>query len=57
MIPHNQEVDCISPKSATVKLPTKALITRGFFAPLRTKDKDTETAGAENGAGGPQKIG
>jgi hypothetical protein len=36
------------PKSAAVRLPTKAVITRSFFAPLRIKDMDTETTGAEN---------
>jgi hypothetical protein len=30
------------------KLPTKTVITRNFFATLRTNDMDTETTGAEN---------
>jgi hypothetical protein len=29
-------------------LPAKAVLTRNFFAPLRTTDMDTETTGAEN---------
>jgi hypothetical protein len=37
-----------APKSAAVKLPTKAVITRNFFAPLRTNNMDTETTEAEN---------
>jgi hypothetical protein len=37
-----------APKSAAGKLPTKAVITRNFFAPLRTNDMDTETTAAEN---------
>jgi hypothetical protein len=50
------------PKSAAVKLPTKAVITRKFFASLRTNNMDTETTGAEKELtnrrpGGPQKIG
>jgi hypothetical protein len=36
------------PKSAGVKLPTKAVITRNLFAPLRSNKMDTETTGAEN---------
>jgi hypothetical protein len=36
------------PKSAAGKLPTKAVITRNFFAPLTTNDMDIETTGAEN---------
>jgi hypothetical protein len=35
-------------KSAAGKLPTKTMITRKFFAPLRTNDMDTETTAAEN---------
>jgi hypothetical protein len=37
-------------KSAAVQLPTRAVtcIIRNFFAPLRTKDMDTETTAAEN---------
>jgi hypothetical protein len=44
---------------ATVKLPSKAALTRKFFAPLRTADVDTETTSVENttGAGGSQKLG
>jgi hypothetical protein len=37
-----------APKSTAGKLPTKAVITRNFFAPLRTSDMDMETTGAEN---------
>jgi hypothetical protein len=37
-----------APKSAASKLPTKAVITCNFFAPLRTNDMDTETTGEEN---------
>jgi hypothetical protein len=36
------------PISADVKLPLVVVLTRNFFAPLRTTDTDTETAGAEN---------
>jgi hypothetical protein len=36
------------PTSAVVKLPPKAVLTRNFFALLRTTDKDKETTGAEN---------
>jgi hypothetical protein len=36
------------PKSAPVKLPTKAIITHNFFSPLKTNNMDTETPGAEN---------
>jgi hypothetical protein len=35
-------------KSAASKLPTKAVITLNFFAPLRTNDMDMVTTGAEN---------
>jgi hypothetical protein len=34
--------------SAAVKMPPKAVLTRNFFAPLRTTDMDTETTEAEN---------
>jgi hypothetical protein len=37
-----------APKSASGQLPTKAVITRNFFAPLRNDDLDMETTGAEN---------
>jgi hypothetical protein len=37
-----------APKSAAGQLPTKAVITRNFFAPLRTNDMDTEATEAEN---------
>jgi hypothetical protein len=36
------------PTSAAVKLIPKAVVTRNFFAPLRTTDTDTETIEAEN---------
>jgi hypothetical protein len=36
------------PVSTAVKPHPKALLTRNFFAPLRTTDMDTETTGAEN---------
>jgi hypothetical protein len=36
------------PTSAAVKLPPKSMLTRNFFAHLRTTDMDMETAGAEN---------
>jgi hypothetical protein len=36
------------PTSATVKMPPKAMLTRNFFAPLRTTEMDTETTGVEN---------
>jgi hypothetical protein len=36
------------PTSADVQLPPKAVLTRNFFAPLRTTDMDTETNEAEN---------
>jgi hypothetical protein len=34
--------------SAVGKLPTKTVITRNFFAPLRTNDMDTESTETEN---------
>jgi hypothetical protein len=34
--------------SAALKLPSKAMSTQNFFAPLRTTGVDMETAGAEN---------
>jgi hypothetical protein len=37
-----------APKSAADKLLTKTVITRNFFAPLRTNDKDTESTETEN---------
>jgi hemin uptake protein HemP len=37
-----------APKSAAGRLPTKAMISRNIFAPLRTNDMDTEITGAEN---------
>jgi hypothetical protein len=37
-----------APKSVAGKLPTKAVITRNFYAPLRTNDMDTETTAEEN---------
>jgi hypothetical protein len=36
------------PRSAAVKMPQKALLTRNFFATVRTTDMDTETTGAQN---------
>jgi hypothetical protein len=36
------------PKSTAVKLPTKAVISRNFFASLRNNDMDKETTEAEN---------
>jgi hypothetical protein len=36
------------PTSAAVKLPPKAVLTRDFFALLRTTDIDTKTTGADN---------
>jgi hypothetical protein len=36
------------PTSAGVKMPSKAVLTRKYFAPLRTADNGTETTGAEN---------
>jgi hypothetical protein len=36
------------PKSAAVQLPTKAVTTRNFFAPLRTNNMHTESTDAEN---------
>jgi hypothetical protein len=35
------------PTSAAVELPPKEVLTRNFFAPLRTTDMDTNTTGAE----------
>jgi hypothetical protein len=45
------------PKSSAVKLPQKAVLTRNFFASLRTTDTDSETIGAQNttGAEAPRK--
>jgi hypothetical protein len=37
-----------APKSAAGKLPTKAVITRKYFAPLTTNDMDTETTGEQS---------
>jgi hypothetical protein len=37
-----------APKSAAGKLPTKTVITRNFFAPLRTNDMDTESTKTES---------
>jgi hypothetical protein len=34
--------------SAAFKMAPRAVITRDFFAPLRTNSMDTETTGAEN---------
>jgi hypothetical protein len=42
-----------APKSAAGKLPNKTVITRNFFAPLRTNDMDTESTETENTA--PEK--
>jgi hypothetical protein len=36
------------PTSAAIKLPPKAVLTRNFFAPLRTIDIDTRTTGTRN---------
>jgi hypothetical protein len=36
------------PTFAAVKMPPKAVLTRNFFAPLRTTDVDMETTGTEN---------
>jgi hypothetical protein len=36
------------PTSAAAKLPPKAVLTRNFFAPLRTTDMDMEITVAEN---------
>jgi hypothetical protein len=36
------------PTSKVVKLPPKAMLTRNFFAPLRTTGMDMETTGAED---------
>jgi hypothetical protein len=36
------------PPSSAVKLLPKEVLTRNFFAPLRTNDKDTKATGAEN---------
>jgi hypothetical protein len=35
------------PASAAYKLPPKTVLSRNFFAPLRTTDIDTQTTGAE----------
>jgi hypothetical protein len=37
-----------APKSAASKLPSKIVIDRNIFAPLRTNDRNTETTGVEN---------
>jgi hypothetical protein len=37
-----------APKSAAGKLPTKTVMTRNFFAPLRTNDMDTESTETDN---------
>jgi hypothetical protein len=47
-------------KSTTMKRPPKAILTRNFFAPLRTTDMDRETTVAKKrttGAGWYQKTG